>query len=101
MQLVFSHENIMVVTNIKNLLEAENIQVLLKNEFCAGATGEVPVFDAWPEIFVVDDNQLSKAKTIIEQANTSYSGPDWFCKYCKEVNDASFEICWQCQQAPE
>lgn len=91
----------MLVANIKNLLESERIDVLVKNEFAAGGVGELSAFDAWPEIWLVNEKDMIKAQEIINQCQSKANRPEWYCQNCKEPNDAAFEICWQCQQAPE
>ncbi|MFD2167042.1 DUF2007 domain-containing protein [Thalassotalea euphylliae] len=97
MELVFSHENLMIVTNMKNILEQHRIEVLLKNEFASGGMGELPVFDTWAEIWVIDENQFSIAQHLVKEAQQRQGDSDWFCQQCKEPNDPSFEFCWHCQ----
>ena len=96
---VFSHENRLVATNIKNILEINNISVMLKNEFAASAIGEISPFDTWVEVWVKNSLDLSKAKAIIEEA-VSPKGKDWYCANCGEINGAAFQICWNCAKEP-
>jgi len=97
MKLVYSHENSVVTGNIKNLLLMNNIEVTMKNEFASGAVGDLGAFDAWIEIWIVNDKDENKALAIIEQAKENITGRDWYCKQCKELNAGSFELCWNCQ----
>ena len=99
MILIYSHENAMVATNIKNLLELDGISVQLKNEFAAGAAGDLSAFDTWIELWV-DPKQKLKAMNVINQAEHN-ANKEWFCRKCKEANNASFEVCWQCGELPE
>lgn len=98
MKLVYSNENHFVASNVKNLIEAQGIETIIKNEFAQGAVGEISAFDAWPEIWVVNDSDFEAAVKIAEASNQENNRADWFCRKCKERNAASFEICWNCQQ---
>jgi len=97
MKMVYSNESPFLVNNTKNLIEAEGIKTFIKNEFSQGAMGEVSVFDAWPELWVFDDNDLSRALAIAESAQKATTEADWICPTCSEKNPASFDLCWHCQ----
>lgn len=98
MKMVYTHENRFFVSNAKNILEAKDIPVLLKNEYAAGAAGDLSPFDTWMELWVYHDEDYEKAIQLIETAFNKNTEPDWVCTQCKETNVASFELCWQCQQ---
>ena len=98
MKMVYTHENQFIVSNAKNLVEAEGIATFLKNEFAQGAVGETSAFDAWPEVWVFRDADYERALSIIETSLSRTRTAEWVCKNCEENNDASFEICWNCQQ---
>lgn len=96
MKKIYSHENNFIVHNMKNLVEAAGIEVFLKNEFAQGAVGDLSAFDAWPELWVINERDFDKASEIVRAAQRS-NNADWVCNQCGEVNAAAFEICWQCQ----
>lgn len=97
MEMVYSNENSFFVNNIKNILAEHNIETFLKNEFAQGAVGEISAFDAWPELWVVNDQEARRARQIIKAAEATHQGADWTCGQCAETNAASFEVCWRCQ----
>ena len=97
MKLIYSHESSVIVGNIKNLLSLSHIDVVLKNEFASGGVGDLSAFDAWVEVWLVNEHQEEKAMAIINDAMSANQKADWFCMHCKERNAGSFEICWQCQ----
>lgn len=99
MRKVYSHENLAIVTSAKNLLELNNINSFLKNEF--HASGGHVGFEAVPiELWVQDDAAANTAITILErELAESNTGDAWVCVNCGEHNEASFETCWKCQQA--
>ena len=96
MKLVYTNENRLIVGNARNLLEAAGIEVLLKNEFAAGGAGDIPVFEAWMEVWVVHDGDYDRACELLAGALSDEASPAWRCGRCSEDNDASFDLCWQC-----
>lgn len=95
--MVYTCENHFLANNAKNIVECSGIATFLKNEFAQGAVGEISAFDSWPEVWVVDDNDFEQAKAIIASSENVASMDNWICNHCYEENDASFELCWQCQ----
>lgn len=101
MKMVYTNENHFLANNAKNIIESVGIVTFLKNEFAQGAVGEVAAFDCWPEVWVVDDSDFERAKAAIAESDKPRSMHDWICNHCLEKNDASFEICWQCNEDAE
>lgn len=99
MKMVYTSENLFLVNNAKNLIEAQGVATFLKNEFAQGAVGETSAFDAWPEVWVFSDSDYEYALNIIETSLSRDHAIEWVCKNCQEKNDSSFEICWNCQQS--
>jgi len=98
---VFSSEDRFLVTHIHALLSQQGIPCFVKNEYAIGAMGDLSPFDCWPEVWVTDDEWLSRAKKIIQQyQQQSLEKREWFCGGCGEKNEASFEFCWQCGRDP-
>jgi hypothetical protein len=97
MKMVYTNENRFLVSNAKNILELQGIDVTLKNEFASGAIGEVSAFDAWVEVWVLNDADYEEACSIIESSLSKDGDKEWVCSGCNEKNDASFETCWNCQ----
>ncbi len=95
--MVYTNENRFLVANAKNILESNGMDVLLKNEFASSVIGEVSAFDAWVEIWVLNDDDYRNACKIIESSLSEENAEEWVCSQCKEKNDASFETCWSCQ----
>ncbi|MCX2982340.1 DUF2007 domain-containing protein [Halieaceae bacterium IMCC14734] len=97
MKLLFSHENRLVVGNIRNVLDAAGIDTVYRNEFSGGGIGEVSPFDAWLEIWLPSEVDYPRAAALIAAAQQSDESPDWHCRSCGERNTAVFELCWNCQ----
>ena len=96
MKLVYTNENCFLVSNARNILENDNIEVVLKNEFVGGGAGDLAPFDTWQELWV-EDKDVSKAELLLLTLSETNTSTEWSCPACGEVNGASFEFCWNCQ----
>lgn len=101
MRKVFTHENRLIVFNMKNLLQSEGIETVVVNEFAAGGVGDLSAFDTWPELWLEDESRFSEAEAIMRDLQDNNGGRPWFCRGCQEQNDAAFQICWNCGRAFE
>ena len=105
MRKVYTHENRIIVYNMKNLLQGAGIETLVKNEFSGGGVGDLPAFDTWPEIWICDDAQADQAQSILDsvsdQSDAESDAESWFCRGCQESNDAAFRLCWNCGRSYE
>ncbi|XOV79008.1 MAG: DUF2007 domain-containing protein [Aestuariibacter sp.] len=93
----FSSENRFKVVQVRDLLQSYRIPCFIKNEYAIGGVGEISPFDAWPEVWLLDDEWLPRVKRILAdfEADNGQQG-SWQCRACGECNEGSFEICWQC-----
>ena len=96
MKKLFTHENRMIVHNVRNLLAAEGIETRMKNEFAGGAVGDLPAFETWPELWIEDETRLTQAEAILRSIVEDDSAGDWRCGHCGEQNGAAFQLCWNC-----
>ncbi len=101
MKRIFSHENRMIVFNMKNLLQAAGIETIVVNEFAAGGVGELSTLDTWPELWLENDSRLAEAEAILRDVQDNKNQQARFCRGCQEQNDAAFQICWNCGRAFE
>ena len=99
MEKVFTHENSLIVFNIKNVLEDHGIECLIKNEFSSGGAGVLSPLETWPEIWVDNKIQADRAEKIIDDALKEQStGSEWVCSECGESNSSNFNMCWNCNK---
>lgn len=96
MKLLYTHENKIIVENAKNYLEAHGVETILKNEYASGGMGELSPIETWPELWVTSVNYDAGKKIIDTLLNTPI-GETWFCSVCGEKNEATFKLCWNCQ----
>ena len=97
MKLIYTNENNFLVSNARNILENENIEVYIKNEFLSGAAGDLAPFDTWQELWV-EDKDYDKATKLLLTLTDNKVSTNWSCPVCGEANEASFEVCWNCQK---
>lgn len=100
MKQLFTHENRLIVFNLKNLLQEQGIECRVENEFASGGVGLLSPLETWPELWLLDQGEFERAERIIQQA---LAGPEssrrWRCTGCGERNDDNFEICWSCNRS--
>lgn len=101
MKKIFTHENRMILYNVRNVLDSEGIGTRVVNEFAAGGAGDLPTFDTWPELWLEDDSRFEQASQILRGILDENPAEAWFCRSCGEQNEASFRVCWNCAQSME
>ncbi len=96
MKMIYTNENRFFVNNARNIVEAQGIETIVKNEFAAGASGDIAPFDTWLELWVIHDRDYKKAFDLIEQAFNDTHQTQWMCAKCNEQNEPAFDLCWSC-----
>ena len=98
MKLVHTSQDTFYLHHIKNILEAKDITCLIKNDRLSSIAGEIPVGEAWPELWVVDNiNEVWAKELIKESETTQIQGEKWTCENCGEEHAPQFKDCWNCQ----
>ena len=98
MKLVHTTEDQVYLYHLKNILEAQGIECVIKNERLASIAGEIPMVNVWPELWVKDVMKEKWAKEIISDFEKSVvEGENWTCENCGEEHEAQFKDCWNCQ----
>ncbi len=92
MKRVYSSFNQTAVYHARNLLEAEGIEVLVRNAMLSSAMGELPPAECQAEVWVMNDADALRAQEVL---NRNISGPDWSCE-CGEQLGPQFTQCWRC-----
>jgi hypothetical protein len=89
--------SLVTINHYKNVLESEGIACQIKNEHLGSIVGEMPFVEVWPELWVVNDLDLDRARQLIDEDITAESpGTTWKCKHCAEENEGQFGACWNC-----
>lgn len=94
---VFSSANGLLVDNLRNVLEAEGIDCLVKNRDSSLAAGELPQIETWLELWVINDAEVDEAQRLLrDAARLSEVETRWRCTHCGEQSDSRFSSCWKC-----
>lgn len=101
MRKIYSSQNATLVWYAKNILEGAGIECALRNEFASGGVGQLSPFDAWPELWVVEDQFAYRARTLLTQTFAVSDQPDWTCQRCGEISGGAFSTCWNCAESTE
>ncbi len=96
MKLLYTHPDNVLVAQARAAIERAGIQCVLRNEYASGAMGELAPIDTWPELWVVRDRDLERARLLLEQSREETPEDDWPCNRCGSSNPATFEWCWHC-----
>ncbi len=79
----------------QGVIESEGINCVVKNGLLSGASGELPVNETWPEIWVADEDWL-RAKVALQNMWPAADAKSWCCDQCGELIEPQFAVCWHC-----
>jgi hypothetical protein len=91
---IYSSHNLAAVHHARNMLEAEGIRAVVKNQYLSSAMGDLPPAECQAELWVLSDADLWRAERLLYAPPPS--GPDWSCAACGERLGAQFTQCWRC-----
>jgi hypothetical protein len=92
---IYSSYDRIAVHHARNLLEAEGIRAVVKNEFLSSAMGELPPAECQAEVWVLNEKDLSLAEEILKAQKQPPSLVSWICS-CGERQEPQFTQCWRC-----
>lgn len=93
----YSAANPMEAELLAGLLRQRGIDAGLRSQGLMGGIGELPM-DALQTPVWVAPAELSNAREVLEDYEAQGQQDTWSCSECGEINEASFEFCWQCGQ---
>ena len=100
MQPLYSSLNLLEIHHLKNLLEAEGVRCEIKNELLSRLAGEIPFTECAPQLCLLDERDLERAKRIVAEFGRGPSArPPWQCPRCGEALEGQFSACWRCGAA--
>lgn len=95
MKMVYTNESSILVSNVKNMLLGHGLPVSVKNEH--NSTGG-HVLLANMEVWINSDSDYEKAIEVLGELENPQNLKEWVCLGCNEINEGSFEICWNCRE---
>lgn len=98
MRRVFSSFDLTAAHHVRNLLHAQGIRAVLKNEILSSGAGELPPAECQIEVWVLDEADAVRAESILRGSagESSVAAAPWRCTECGETLEPQFTACWQC-----
>ena len=103
MHVIHVAKNPMEAHLVRALLADEGIESVIVNEMLQMAQGDFGLAPTVaPQVALLDLRDAERARCLVDgmlaraRAESSEQTA-WVCASCGEENDASFELCWQCQ----
>ncbi len=85
---------------VRGLLGQAGIDATVFNENLQGGLGEIPFTHAYPEVWIVDERDLQRARDVIRQIEQpAPSSGSVICPRCHEGSPGHFQVCWNCGEA--
>jgi len=98
MKRVFRAESLVQVAHARNVLVTAGIPCEMRNQYLAGAMGDLPMLETWPQLYV-DDADEQIALRALARAAAEPVGAPWICDECGEELEPQFTSCWRCGTA--
>jgi len=100
MKRVYSAANLQDAYIVLGLLAQAGIESQVFNANAQGGLGEIPFTHAYPEVWIVEDHDLKRARELVSgyEHAPSVTG-HIYCRACGEENPANFQLCWKCGAA--
>ncbi|MDB5999444.1 MAG: hypothetical protein JWP52_1143 [Rhizobacter sp.] len=98
MKRLTSAPNLALATLWADMLNSAGVETTVERAFASGMAGGVPVDQTLPELWVVDDDRLEAARTLLRELRHPRSR-HWACPGCGEIIEGPFEECWNCGTA--
>ena len=100
MKKLYVSQSLIDVESRKELLDQEEIPCTIKNQCSAMLGGEVPFVEVFPELWVLQDEDLEKATALLQDWEEAQplETTCWTCSGCGEIHTKEFTTCWKCNQ---
>ena len=95
MKRVYSSFNRIAAHHIRNILEAEGIRSVVRNEILSSAMGEIPPAECQTEVWVLREGDAERAEDVLKRSLSFRNEPAWTCT-CGERIEGQFTQCWRC-----
>jgi uncharacterized protein YlaI len=95
MRRLITAPNLAIATLWADLLCQGGIDANVQRAYGSSIAGEIPPDQALPEVWVLDDELLENARTLLDELR-NLPHRHWLCQACGESVDGPFEQCWNC-----
>jgi len=94
---VFEDFDFSRVGQLQSLLDSHDIKKFNKKENGSSAVGELPFVEVIPQLFVLEEKDLERAKEILNlDIPQDKKAEDWICPECGVDVEGNFSRCWKC-----
>ena len=95
MKRVFRAASLIQVAHARNVLLTAGIECELRNQYLAGALGDLPMLETWPQLYVDDADEQAALRALARARGRADRRP-WTCEHCGEALEPQFTTCWRC-----
>jgi Putative prokaryotic signal transducing protein len=99
MKRVYRAASLLQVAHARNVLITAGIETEIRNQYLAGALGDLPMLETWPQLWVEDDMETAALRALAVSIAPAM-GDSWTCAQCGELLEPQFMTCWRCGAAP-
>src|SRR5262245_20083326 len=98
MKRIYSAKDPLMIGHLKNVLATFGIKCVARKIDLISAAGELPPIECWPELWVVEDDKVARAKDILKKTLAPIASvkKSWLCGECGETIEGQFSECWNC-----
>jgi uncharacterized paraquat-inducible protein A len=95
--MIYTAANLVEAQILVDRLAQVGIQAQVLNRYAQGASGELPVNQTLPQIWLANVEDTSRAREIIRDYEATPESSGWvYCRHCAERNPENFDVCWKC-----
>ncbi|MEO5845229.1 MAG: DUF2007 domain-containing protein [Caldimonas sp.] len=87
--------NLALATLWADMLSNAGVAATVQRMYASSIAGELPPDQALPEVWISDDGELERARTLLHELSHPLHR-HWVCRACQERIDGPFEQCWKC-----
>ena len=99
---VFEDFDITIVGHYQSVLESNDIDTFMKNQFGTSGAGELPFVEVVPQLWILNEADAERAKALIDELHDPDKRVEktaWQCSECDTPQEAAFTHCWKCSSA--
>lgn len=98
MKRVYTSQDGFLIDYLQRLLEEEGVPCMQRNRYLSGGAGELPPGECWPELWIMNDADVDRARSHVDQVVATRDPPaeNWNCPACGESIEGQYGICWNC-----
>jgi hypothetical protein len=93
---VYSSYSFTAAHHARNVLEAQGIRSVVRNEILSSAMGELPPAECQAEVWVLSSLDAERAARLLREGTADPSAKPWICAACGEAAEPQFTQCWRC-----